>query len=60
MSKLLTNKELSELFKISRMTLNRWRGLGMPFINIGKSIRFELEEVEKWIKDNNERIKRGE
>ena len=26
-------------------------GLGMPRINIGKSVRFEYEEVVKWIKE---------
>ena len=59
MSELLTNKEMSEHLKVSRMTLNRWRTLGMPFRNIGRSVRFEVEAVEKWIEENNERIKNG-
>lgn len=60
MSELLNNKEMSEDLKVSRMTLNRWRALGMPSKNIGKSVRFDKIEVYKWIEENNERIKRGE
>lgn len=51
---------MSEDLKVSRMTLNRWRALGMPSRNIGKSVRFDKAEVYKWIEENNERIKRGE
>lgn len=59
MSELLNNNEMSERLKVSRMTLNRWRKLGMPSRNIGKSVRFNVEEVDKWIEENNERIKNG-
>lgn len=60
MGKLKNNHEMAEILGVSRMTLNRWRKLGMPSTNIGKSVRFDEEEVEQWIKENNERIKRGE
>lgn len=60
MAELFTNKEMAERLKISRMTLNRWRTLGMPYKNIGKAVRFELEPVMKWIEENNARIMKGE
>ena len=60
MGNLLNNKEMAEHLRVSRMTLNRWRTLGMPFKNIGKSVRFNVEAVEAWIEENNERIKNGE
>lgn len=52
MSKLFTNKGLAEHLQLSTMTLSRWRKEGLPFLYIGNSIRFELEPVMKWIKEN--------
>lgn len=47
---MLTKKDLSEKFKISLPTIDRLMVQGMPYIKIGKSVRFELDEVMKWIK----------
>ncbi|HEY5563927.1 MAG TPA: helix-turn-helix domain-containing protein [Clostridiaceae bacterium] len=52
MAKLLTNRDLAEYLQVSSMTLSRWRKEGLPFINIGTQIRFELEPVMKWLKEN--------
>jgi excisionase family DNA binding protein len=54
---MITKKELAEELKISLPTIDRQLKLGMPHINIGKAVRFELEEVIKWLKEqgNNER-----
>jgi len=51
-AKLLTNRDLAEYLQVSSMTLSRWRKEGLPFINIGTQIRFELEPVMKWLKEN--------
>ena len=59
MAKLLTNSDLSEYLQISRMTLNRWRTLGMPCLLIGKQVRYDLPLVMKWIDENSE-VLRGE
>lgn len=56
MDKLLSTKELSEYLGLSRMTLSRWRSEGLPFIKIGKQVRFKLDDVMKWIEQN----KKGE
>lgn len=44
--KLLTGKELMQILSISETTLIRNRKNGViPFIQIGKSIRYDLNEV---------------
>jgi excisionase family DNA binding protein len=48
----LTLEELSQLLKISRTTIDRWRKEGMPFIKMGRGVRFDQGAVMKWIKDN--------
>ena len=54
MSQYLTIKELSEMLKVSRFTINNWRDKGLPTIKIGQAVRFNEEEVKKWIEENNE------
>jgi len=51
--RMLTRKELAEKLNMSERTIDRHRKNGMPFIKIGKSIRFEYVEVLKWIKEGN-------
>ena len=46
-----TEKELCEWLKVSRSKVISLRKEGMPFIKLGKSIRFDKEEVEKWLKE---------
>jgi excisionase family DNA binding protein len=52
LKKLLTTKELAELLKVTTVTIWRWRDNGLPFIKIGRSIRFDFDEVMKWIRAN--------
>lgn len=53
MGKLLTVKELEEVLKVKRHTIYRWRReSGLPYKIIGKgSVRFDLQEVHNWIKE---------
>lgn len=48
---MLTKKELAEELRISIPTIDRQLKLGMPHVNIGKAVRFELDEVVKWLKE---------
>lgn len=48
-NKLLTEKELCQWLQISRPTAWRWRKEGMPFIKANKSVRFDKDEVLKWL-----------
>ncbi len=47
----LTEKELCDWLKISRSKAVSMRKEGMPFLKIGKSVRFDKEQVEKWLKE---------
>jgi excisionase family DNA binding protein len=49
---LLTLEELCKELnvKVNRTTAWRWRKSGMPFVNVGKKIRYDKEEVMKWLK----------
>lgn len=50
--KLVTTKELCDYLKLSRMTIERYRKQGMPYVTIGKNIRFKLSEVMEWLSKN--------
>lgn len=50
MENLLTVKELCEILKVSRQTLQNWRKEGMPSEKFGKLVRFNKDEVYQWLK----------
>jgi len=52
---LLTVEELCRWLKISRSTADRWRKEGMPFIKQSRLVRFDREEVLKWLKKNSKK-----
>ncbi|WP_082389445.1 helix-turn-helix domain-containing protein [Lysinibacillus sp. ZYM-1] len=56
MEKLIDSKQLQEMFKISRTTLHRMEKEGLPFTQIGKSKRYNTEEVKVWIEDRHRGI----
>ncbi len=48
---LLTYKEAAAFLTVSEATLRRWVMLRqVPFIKIGKSVRFDPAELEAWIR----------
>ena len=47
---MITKKELAEKVKVSLPTIDKWRTQGMPFIKIGKNVRFDWLDVEQWLK----------
>ena len=54
----LKKKEVAERFGISVSSVNNYMRRGMPYYKIGsKLVRFNPEDVEKWLKEkaNNER-----
>lgn len=53
----ITEQELCEWLKIKRLTAYRWRKDGMPYIGSRKSIRYNKEEVEKWLKEKTGKVK---
>ena len=49
----LNKKQVAEKFGISIPTVDNYMRKGMPFYKIGagKLVRFNPDEVEKWMKD---------
>ena len=47
---MLTKKEIADHYKVSIPTIDRLMKEGLPFTKIGKSVRFNLETVEDWLK----------
>lgn len=54
---LLTEIELAKYLRISIRTLQSYRsirkykGMGPPYIKFGRSVRYNPEQIQKWIKD---------
>lgn len=48
----LSIKQLQEELSICRQTIYRWMDKGLPVIRIGGLVRFDAEEVKKWINEN--------
>ena len=48
----LKKKEVAERYGISVSSVNNYMRQGMPYYRIGsKLVRFDPEEVEKWLKE---------
>ena len=48
---LMKEREVAEMLRISRQTLSKWRSedKGPPFIQVGGSIRYNREAVQRWL-----------
>lgn len=51
--KYLKCKDLEEIFSVSRSTIHRWRKKGMPCVQLDGPLRFEKNEILKWLKIKN-------
>ncbi|MEK7800978.1 MAG: helix-turn-helix domain-containing protein [Pseudomonadota bacterium] len=51
MDRLLTPQEVALALGIQSKTLTRWRmkKIGVPFIRIGRTIRYDLKDVTEWM-----------
>ena len=50
MIKLLTPEELSQILHVKVSTIYQWTHMGLiPFLKIGKLIRFKEEDIKEWI-----------
>ncbi len=51
--RLLNVAELSELTGLSKNTIYCWVSQRrIPFVKLGRSTKFDLQRIEKWIEDN--------
>lgn len=48
---LLTQQEVADYLRISTKTLerDRWQGTGLPFLKIGRSVRYRASDVLEFI-----------
>lgn len=51
MEKLITMNELTEHLQVTRTTVDRWRKEGLPHKKYGKIVRFNLDEVLRWLEE---------
>ena len=51
----ITETELCDWLSIKRTTAWKWRKDGMPYIGSRKSIRYNKEEIEQWLKAKNQK-----
>ncbi len=47
---MITVKEIMMIYKVSRSTVQVWMKSGLPYYKKGHLVRFDLEEVDKWVK----------
>lgn len=52
--KFLTIDDVSEMLQVTRSTVYNLKKKGMPFIKLGKNIRFDQDEVINWVKQNSQ------
>ena len=52
---LLTEQDLASWLGVSVRTVQGWRqrGVGIPFVKLGKTIRYDSEEVERFLAKQN-------
>ena len=48
-SPFLNKKQTCNYLGVSNNTLDIWIAMGLPYIRIGKSIRFNKESINQWI-----------
>ena len=56
---MFTRQELADYLKVHVRTIDNKVKDGMPSVKFGKSVRFELDDVLKWIKEEAAREKKG-
>ena len=53
-SKLLTETEVEHIYGINKRTLQRERtfNTGIPYVKLGKRVRYQRSTIDQYIKDN--------
>ena len=47
----LTADELAQFFKIKKPTVRLWTRQGVPCLKAGRLVRFNIDEVERWLRE---------
>ncbi len=48
----LTIEDVADMLQVTRTTVYNLKKKGLPYIKIGKNIRFSQDEVVSWVMDN--------
>lgn len=51
---IMTIPELMKFLQVKRNTIYTLRRLGMPTVKIGRSVRFRLDSIMKWLSNHEE------
>lgn len=52
---LLTERELAAALKCSEAACRAWRPQGMPYLKVGRLIRYDLTRVLRWFEERQTR-----
>jgi len=55
---MIDTKQVAELLKVHPNTVYKYTEEGMPSYKLGNNLRYEKEEVMKWIKENKKKYGR--
>lgn len=50
--KFLTIEDVADMLQVTRTTIYNLKKKGLPFIKLGKNIRFNQDEVVDWVMKN--------
>jgi len=48
--KFLTIEDIAEMLQVTRTTIYNLKKRGLPFIKLGKNVRFDKDEVVEWVR----------
>jgi len=52
---MLNKKQIAEHYAVSVPTIDRLMKEGLPYVKVGKNVRFDLDEVKEWLKNKREK-----
>lgn len=47
--KFLTIEQVAEMLQVTKMTIYNFQKKGLPFIKLGKNVRFDRDDVIEWV-----------
>jgi excisionase family DNA binding protein len=47
--KFLTIEQVAEMLQVTKMTIYNFQKKGLPFIKLGKNVRFDKDDVIEWV-----------
>ena len=50
--KFLTVEDVAEMLQVTRTMIYNLKKQGLPFIKLGKNIRFDQDDVVDWVRSN--------